>query len=63
MNLNRIWMSIMLINTVTDNAPANAMITNNTEFTAMAAELTTVDLDAVHRDLKTLLRTLHEKET
>ena len=35
----------------------------DTEFTAMAAELTTVDLDAVHRDLKTLLRSLHEKET
>lgn len=42
-------------------AEAGAVL--DTEFTAMAAELTDVDLDAVHRDLKKLLRTLHEKET
>ncbi|NTW41305.1 MAG: winged helix-turn-helix transcriptional regulator, partial [Cellulomonadaceae bacterium] len=32
------------------------------EFTAMAARLTDIDLDALHQTLKTLLATLHEKD-
>ncbi|WP_448630324.1 MarR family winged helix-turn-helix transcriptional regulator [Cellulomonas soli] len=32
------------------------------EFTAMAARLTDIDLDALHQALKTLLTTLHEKD-